>query len=114
MSIEVRHEDGVCILGIKGPLTAGKSDEGLRWIVRELSEVRPQNILVDLRDTTLMDSIGVGSLVSAYTTVTRKGGRMKFLHLGKRVHRLLSLTRLLTVFEAYESEKEALRSFRSP
>lgn len=111
MSIEVRHEEGVCVLGVKGPLTSGKSGEGLRWLVRELCEVRPRKILVDLKDTTLMDSIGVGSLVSSYTTVTRKGGQMKLLHLGKRVSRLLSLTRLLTVFEAFEDEGEALRSF---
>ncbi len=111
MSLNLRFESGVFVLDLKGKLTIGESSAQMRELVRELSESRCRNILVNLLEVTYMDSIGVGSLVAAYTTVTNKGGQMKLLHLGKRVHHLLSITKLLTVFEAFEDERAAIKSF---
>lgn len=112
MSLHLRFEDGVFVLDLKGKLTIGENVAEMREVVRELSESRCRNILVNLANVSYMDSIGVGSLVAAFTTTTNMGGQMKLLHLGKRVHHLLSITKLLTVFEAFDDERQAISSFQ--
>jgi anti-sigma B factor antagonist len=70
-----------------------------------------KNILVNLANVTHMDSAGLGELVSAYTTVSKAGGSMKLLNLTKRLHDLLAITKLLTIFDTFESERDALEQF---
>jgi anti-sigma B factor antagonist len=70
-----------------------------------------KKLLLNLADVTYIDSSGIGELVSGFTTVTNQGGRLKLLRLTKRVKDLLQITKLYTVFEVYDDEAEAVRSF---
>jgi anti-sigma B factor antagonist len=80
--------------------------------VRELLEDGRRNIVFNLADVSYIDSSGIGELVTAFTTVKKSGGDLKLLHLTKKVHDLLQLTKLFTVFDVYSDESTALRSFR--
>ncbi len=112
MSLKVRVEDGVGVMDLEGKLTIGGLSDEIREAVRGLIQSGRRDVLVNLAGVTLMDSIGVGALVGAYTSVASRGGRMKFLQPDKRVHHSLSITRLLTVFDVFQDEREAIRSFR--
>ena len=113
MSVKVTtHESGgVIIVDISGKLTLGEGTSTLRTKIRELVAGGSRRIVLNLADVTYMDSSGLGELVGAHTTVTTAGGEMKLLHLAKRVHDLLKVTKLVTVFEAFEDEASAVSSF---
>jgi anti-sigma B factor antagonist len=81
--------------------------------VTKLADSGKTKILLNLADVPYVDSAGLGEIVRTYTTVSRKGGKLKLLNLTKKIQDLLSITKLLTVFEAYESEDEAVRSYQS-
>ena len=113
MQIAERAVGGVKILDISGQITLTRGgDQLLKDKVNSLMHQGDKHILVNLANVTAMDSAGLGELVSAYTTVTKAGGSMKLVNLTKRLHDLLSITKLLTVFDAYESEPAALATFR--
>jgi anti-sigma B factor antagonist len=110
--ISTRQADGVTILEPRGKLTIGVGDVALREAVQQALDGGARNLLVDMSQVTTMDSSSVGELVSAYTTVTNRGGRLKLLNLPPKVNDILQITQLITVFETYDDEGEAVRSFQ--
>ena len=113
MQIAERSAGGVKILDISGQITLNRGgDQLLKDKVNSLMHQGDKHILVNLANVTAMDSAGLGELVGAYTTVTKAGGSLKLLNLTKRLHDLLSITKLLTVFDAYDSEPAALATFK--
>ena len=111
MQIEERAVGDVMILDLKGKITLGEGDELLKDKVNSLVNQGHRKILLNFADVPYVDSAGLGEIVRTYTTVSRQGGSLKLLNLTKRITDLLSITKLLTVFETYESENEAVRSF---
>ncbi len=104
----------VTVLDLSGRITLGEGSALLRSTIRELLEQQRLKVLVNLGDINYIDSSGIGELVSAYTTVKNRGGELKLLHLTKKVHDLLQITKLFTVFEVHSDEATALRSFSTP
>src|SRR6185295_394277 len=112
MKIVERQVNGVTILDLHGKILIGEGDDALREAVTKLVEGETtKNIVLNLADVPYVDSAGLGEIVRCYTTVSKKGGRLKLLNLTKKIQDLLSITKLLTVFETYDSEDEAVRSF---
>ena len=111
MEIEERANSGVIILDLKGKLTIGEGDELLKDKVNSLIQQGHQKLLLNLEGVPYVDSAGLGEIVRTYTTVSRQGGKLKLLNLTKRIEDLLAITKLLTVFETFESEQEAVKSF---
>jgi anti-sigma B factor antagonist len=111
MKIEERAVDGVTILDLQGKMLIGEGDELLREKINNLVENGTQKIVLNLEDVPYVDSAGLGEIVRCYTTVSRKGGTLKLLNLTKRIKDLLSITKLLTVFETHDTEEEAVKSF---
>ena len=109
--ITSRKSGDVTILDVSGKITIGVGDVALREAVREAQAGGATKILLSLKDTTTIDSSGVGELVSAYTVVTNRGGKLKLAALPPKVHDILVITQLITVFEFYDDEKEAVASF---
>ena len=102
---------GVEIIGLSGKITIGSGDTQLRDVIMNALSQGKTNILLDLSKVTTIDSSGIGELVGSYTTVTNRGGKLKLLHLPAKLNELLHVTQLITVFEVYEDEQEALKSF---
>ena len=111
MQIEERIVKDVTILDLKGKITLGEGDELLKDKVNSLVNQGHKKIILNLADVPYIDSAGLGEVVRTYTTVSRQGGSLKLLNLTKRITDLLSITKLLTVFETFESENDAVRSF---
>ena len=111
MQIEQRGVGDVVILDLKGKITLGEGDELLKDKVNSLVNQGRKKIVLNLAEVPYIDSAGLGEIVRTYTTVSRQGGSLKLLNLTKRITDLLSITKLLTVFETYDSENDAIRSF---
>lgn len=111
MKIDARHEQGVTILSPKGKITIGVGDVALREAVHEALDAGAKNILLELAGVTTIDSSGIGELVSAYAKVTNRGGKLKLLNLPAKVNDILQITQLISVFETFDNEREALDSF---
>ena len=111
MRIVERQADRVVILDLHGRILIGQGQNLLRETVDRLAGSGNTRILLNLADVPFIDSSVVGELVRTLTTLSRKGGQLKLLNLPPRIRNLLSMTRLLDVFEAYNSEDEAVRSF---
>lgn len=111
MQIEERQVGDVVILELKGRLTIGEGDELLRDKINSMLQQGHRKLLLNLGEVPYVDSAGLGQMVSTLSTVKRQGGSLKLLHLTKRIQDLLSITKLLTVFDAFDSEQEALDSF---
>ena len=111
MQIEERMVGDVMVLDVKGKVTLGEGDEMLKDKVNSLVSQGNKKIVLNLAEVPYIDSAGLGEIVRTYTTVSRQGGSLKLLNLTKRITDLLSITKLLTVFETYDSESEAIRSF---
>jgi anti-sigma B factor antagonist len=111
MQIEERKAGDVVVLDLKGKITLGEGDELLKDKVNSLVNQGHKKIILNLADVPYIDSAGLGEIVRTYTTVSRQSGSLKLLNLTKRITDLLSITKLLTVFETYESENDAVRSF---
>jgi anti-sigma B factor antagonist len=112
MKIVERQVGDVVILDLHGKILIGEGDDALREAVTKLADSGKTKILLNLADVPYVDSAGLGEIVRTYTTVSRKGGKLKLLNLTKKIQDLLSITKLLTVFETYEAEDEAVRSFK--
>ena len=108
-----RQLGDVTIVDFSGKITLGEGSAMLRNTVRELINSGNKKILLSLYDVDYIDSSGIGELVSAYTTVKNASGELKLLHLTKRVHDILQITRLFTVFDVQSDENTAIRSFKS-
>jgi len=111
MKVTTRQVDGVTILDLSGRITLGEGSVQLRDAIRDLLAKGSKQILLNLADVNYIDSSGIGELVSAYTTVRNQGGELKLLNLTKKVHDLLQITKLYTVFDVKDDEASAIASF---
>src|SRR5512142_392061 len=111
MQIHERELNDVTILDIHGKLTLGEGDELLRDKVNSVLHQGRKKIVLNLAEVPYIDSAGLGEIVRTYTSVQRQGGSLKLLNLTKRIQDLLAITKLLTVFETFESENAAVASF---
>jgi anti-sigma B factor antagonist len=111
MKSSTRQIDGVTIVDLSGRITLGEGSVILRDTVRELMAKGNKKILLNLGDVNYIDSSGIGELVSAFTTVRNQGGELKLLNLTKKVHDLLQITKLYTVFDVKDDETTAVKSF---
>ena len=111
MSIQTRNVHGVTILDIRGRVSLGEESALIRTTIRSLVESGQTNLILNLANIRTVNSTGIGELVSSYTHVVDQGGALKLLHLTKRTRELLAITKLLTVFDTFEDEAEAVASF---
>jgi anti-sigma B factor antagonist len=111
MKFKTRQVDGVTVLDLSGRITLGEGSVTLRDAVQDAVSKGHKNILLNLGNVDYIDSSGIGELVSAFTSVKNAGGELKLLHLTKKVHDLLQITKLYTVFDVKDDEAEAISSF---
>src|ERR687895_2009278 len=112
MQMTERQSGSVTVLDLSGKITLGDDGTLLKDKLHSLLHQGKKNVLLNLAKVSYVDSAGLGALVSAYTTVTREGGTLKLANVTKKLEDLLSITKLLTVFETFDSEDEAIRSYR--
>jgi len=106
-----RQVDGVTVVDIRGRIVLGDECAALRNLVSSLLDKGQKKILFNLGDVNYIDSSGLGHLVSAFTSVRKQGGELKLLKLTHKVHDLLQITKLYTVFEVLDDESAAIKSF---
>ena len=111
MKTSTRQVDGVTIIDLSGRITLGEGSSVLRDLVRQTVAKGNKKILLNLGDVTYIDSSGIGELVSAFTSVRNAGGELKLLNLTKKVHDLLQITKLYTVFDVKDDEATAIQAF---
>ena len=111
MKIDIRTVGDIHILDCSGKITLGEGTMAVRNTVRDLLKAGGKKIVLNLAEVNYIDSPGVGELVSTYTTVVNQGGQLKLLSLTKKIQEVMAITRLLTVFQVYESESESIASF---
>ena len=111
MKTSTRQVNGVTIVDCSGRITLGEGSVVLKDVVRELLSKGQKKILLNLGDVNYIDSSGIGELVSAFTAVSNQGGQLKLLNLTKKVHDLLQITKLYTVFDVHDDEAKAIASF---
>ena len=111
MKSSTRQIDGVTVVDLSGRITLGEGSIILRDTVRDLLSKGNKKILLNLGEVNYIDSSGIGELVSAFTTVRNQGGDLKLLNLTKKVHDLLQITKLYTVFDVKDDEAGAVKSF---
>lgn len=111
MQLEERMSGDVVIVAVTGDITLSKGGAALGDKVRALAQQGRRKIVLDLGGVAYMDSAGLGELVQAYATTKSKGGALKLARLTKRIHDLLTITKLVTVFDNYETEEAAVSSF---
>jgi len=112
MKTSTRQVNGVTVVDLSGRITLGEGSVVLRDTIRDLIAKGEKKILLNLGDVTYIDSSGIGELVSAFTTVRNQGGELKLLNLTKKVHDLLQITKLYTVFDVKDDEAAAIGSFK--
>jgi anti-sigma B factor antagonist len=112
LNISERQVGDVTILDMDGKITIGEGSVALRTAIRRLLEEGKKKILLNLAKVSYIDSSGIGELVSSYTSIGKEGGQLKLLNLTQKLEDLLTITKLLTVFDVYDSEEEALASFK--
>ena len=111
MKATSRQVEGVAVVDMSGRITLGEGSVVLRDTIRDLVGKGQKKILLNLGDVTYIDSSGIGELVSAFTAVRREGGELKLLNLTKKVHDLLQITKLYTVFDIKDDEATAIKAF---
>ena len=111
LEVTERQAGDVTILDMNGAVRIGEGSIALRDAIRGLADSGKKKVLLNLAGVNYVDSSGIGELIANYTTVSRQGGQLKLLNLTDRIQNLLVITKLLTVFDAYEDEGEALKSF---
>lgn len=111
MKIQRREANGVVILDLTGQITLGEGDEELKDAIDKLVADGQKKILLNMKKVKFMDSSGVGELVGCYTTLSRASGKLKLVHLNEKVHDILQITQLISVFETFDDEAKALASF---
>ena len=112
LNINERQAGDVTVLDLSGKITIGEGSVALRAAIRRLLEEGKKRILLNLAGVSYVDSSGIGELVSSYTAINKEGGQLKLLNLTQKIQDLLTITKLLTVFDVYESEAEALNSYK--
>jgi anti-sigma B factor antagonist len=111
MEFSTRQVDGVTIVDLRGRITLGEGSATLRDTIHDLLSEGQNRILLNLGDVNYIDSSGIGELVSAFTSAKKQGAELKLLNLTKKVHDLLQITKLYTVFDVKEDEAVAVKSF---
>ena len=112
LDLKERQAGDVTILYLSGEVRIGEGSVSLRDSIRKLADAGKNRVLLNLAGVKYMDSSGVGELIANYTTLSRQGGQLKLLNLTDRIQNLLVITKLLTVFDSYDNEAEALKSFQ--
>lgn len=111
MTINERKNGDVTVLDVEGKILLGEGDVQLKRKIDELIERKENKLLLNLANVPYMDSGGLGEIVRSYTTVKRAGGELKLLNATKRISDLLTITKLITVFEIFDNEADAVKSF---
>ena len=111
MKSQVRDRGDVRIVELSGKITIGSGDVKIRELIDESLAAGKKNNVLDLAGVSTIDSSGIGEMVACYTTVTKKGGHLKLLRLSPKINDILQVTQLITVFEVFDDEAEAVRSF---
>src|ERR687883_1212409 len=112
LNIKERQAGDVTVLDMDGRITIGEGSVALRSATRRLLEEDKKKILLNLAGVGYIDSSGIGELVSSYTAIGKENGQLKLLNLTQKLQDLLAITKLLTVFDVYESEADALNSYK--
>ncbi|HEV2912586.1 MAG TPA: STAS domain-containing protein [Pyrinomonadaceae bacterium] len=112
LDIRERQAGDVTVLDMDGKVTIGEGSVALRSAIRRLLEEGKKKILLNLAGVGYIDSSGIGELVSSYTAINKESGQLKLLNLTQKLQDLLAITKLLTVFDVYENESDALNSFK--
>jgi len=113
IDVSTHQSDGIAVVALRGRITLGEGTEALRDTVRDLLSKGQNRILLNLGEVNYIDSSGIGELVSAFTAAKKQGGEVKLLNLTKKVHDLLQITKLYTVFDVKDDEASAVASFGS-
>jgi anti-sigma B factor antagonist len=111
LKMGTREVNGIVIIDLSGQITLGEASAAIRDEVRDQLANEFSKLLLNLADVTYIDSAGLGELTAAYTSVRNRGGELKLLNLTKRVHDLMQITKLYTVFDVHDNEKKAIASF---
>jgi anti-sigma B factor antagonist len=111
MIIQMRIIGDVRILDCSGQIRLGEETMAIRNAVRDALDSGTKKIILNLEEVSYIDSSGIGELMRAHTTIIHQGGRLKLLHLAKRIRELLAITKLLTILEVFDDERSALASF---
>jgi anti-sigma B factor antagonist len=111
MDIKERVVESVSVLDLSGKIVLGEGDVQIKDRIKDLLSDGQRKILLNLGDVSYIDSAGLGALISSYATVKREGGQLKLVNLTKRVQDLLAITKLITVFDTFDTEKEAIDSY---
>ena len=111
MKFNVRQSGEVTILDLSGKITIGSGEEALRNTMQEILNTGAKKVLINMSGVTMIDSSGIGELVSAYTTATNRGSKLKLTNLPSKVSDILTITQLITVFDVYDNEADAVNSF---
>ena len=111
MKLTSRQVGGITVVDLTGRLTLGDDTAAFRETIKAIAAKGNKHIVLNLADVTYIDSAGIGELVGAYTSMRNQGGDLKLLNLTKRVHDLLQITKLYTVFEVLEDETQAVAAF---
>ena len=112
LDVKERQAGDVTILDLRGEVRIGEGSIALRDAIRQLADSGKKKLLLNLAGVSYIDSSGIGELIANYTTISRDGGQLKLLNLTEKIQNLLVITKLLTVFDAYDSEADALNSFK--
>jgi anti-sigma B factor antagonist len=111
LTTSTRQVGGVTVVDIRGRIVLGEESAALRDLVRDLLNKGHKKILLNLREVNYIDSSGLGNLVSAFTSVRKQGGELKLLDLTNKVHDVMQITKLYTVFDIMDDEAMAVKSF---
>lgn len=111
LKMGTRQVNGITIVDLSGQITLGDASAALRTEILDQVNNGSKKILLNLAEVTYIDSAGLGELTGSFTSVKNRGGHLKLLNLTKRVHDLMQITKLYTVFDVYDDEKKALASF---
>jgi anti-sigma B factor antagonist len=114
MSIDMRVVGDVRIFDCSGKITLGEATLAIRTTLRAALDSGAKKILFNLKDVNYIDSSGLGEFMRIHTSVAAKGGQLRLLHLTARIRELLTVSKLLTIFQVYDDEKAALASFDQP
>jgi anti-sigma B factor antagonist len=112
MKVATRQVDGITVLDLSGRITLGEGSVTLRDAVHDALAKGSKHILLNLGNINYIDSSGIGELVSAFTSVKNAGGELKLLNLTRKVHDLLQITKLYTVFDVKDDEASAISAFK--
>jgi anti-sigma B factor antagonist len=114
LNIQQRRVGDITVLDMDGKVTIDGTSNALHACIRDLLEKGQNRILLNLAGVAYIDSSGLGELISCHVTLNKSGGQMKILNLTQRLRELMTITKLLTIFDVFDNEAEAINSFDNP